>query len=232
MALVPAKNEIVSQLYLSRRALLTTATAGSLAACVPFKQTSPFWGTLAAGVEGVGENASISRAYTEQLPYASLVAWFDGAPKALLVLAEVTADGRWVWHSADRQSLITFGPFVVAALGFDLELRGTRLDAKWVANPLQLVGKEVARTLDVMAENQRVQVELDGRFATRGAEQVEIFGIDYHLTRVTEQVSSGGRRRYDNEYWVDAAAGRTWKSRQIVVPRMPALNVEVMKYPA
>lgn len=230
---VSAKNEIVAQLSLSRRALLTTAVGGaSLAACAPFKKTSPFWGTLAAGVEGVGANPGISREYTDKLPYASLVAWFDGAPKALLVLAEVTKDGRWIWHSAEGQALITFGPLVVGALGFDLELRSTRLGAGWDKNPLRLAGLELERTLDVVADRNRVQVPLIGSFVRKGVEHVEIMGNQYELERVTESVYSGGRRRYTNDYWVESASGRTWKSRQTVVPRLPVLNVEILKYPS
>lgn len=218
--------------HLSRRSLLSLAAGASVAACVPFKNTSPFWGTMAAGVGQGAKGTAISRDYTARLPYASMLAWFDGAPQALLVLAEKLPDGRLVWHSAERQSIVTEGPYVAAALGFDVELRGTRFDRRWNGNPLALVGTNAERTLDIFADGRRVQVPLQSRFERRGSEQLELLKVPYTLERVAEKVRSGGRQRFVNDYWVEASSGRTWKSRQTIIPTLPRFNIEVMKYPA
>ena len=160
-----------------------------------------------------------------------MLAWFEGGPKALIVLGEVTGDRRFTWYSAERQSVTTFGPFVVGLLGLDIELRGTIFGGGWTANPLDLVGARLTRSLDVLAEGERVQVPLTSTFQTKGTESVEILGVTRQLRRVTEMVRSGGRPRYSNDYWVDPATGRCWKSRQIAVPTLPALNLEITKYP-
>lgn len=199
-------------------------------ACVPFEKTSPFWGTIGAGFRP-GAGGAIDPEYVRKLPYASMIAWFKGGPKALVVLGEVSGDRRFTWHSAERQSLTTFGPFVVSLLGLDIELRGTIFGGGWQANPLDLVGARLVRTLDVLADGGRWQVPLTSTFQAREIDKVEILGSTRHLRRVVEKVSYAGRRRYSNEYWVEPSTGRCWKSRQVAVPTLPVLNLEIAKYP-
>jgi hypothetical protein len=212
----------------SRRSFLTLATGAAAAACVPFEETSPFWGTIGAGFRPP-QGPEITREYVDNLPYASLLAWFKGTPKSLLVLGEVADDKRLTWYSAERQSITTFGPFVVGALGLEIELRNTILSGRWSANPLDLVGAELSRTLDVVVEGKRTQVYLSSTFELADQQTIEILGRTYDVRRVIEKVRSGGRPRYRNEYWVDVATGRCRKSRQTIVPTLPPLNLEVTK---
>lgn len=216
-----------------RRDLLSLLSGAAVAGCVPFSGSSPFWGTIGAGVKGgVSDGPSIGRAYSDKLPYASMLAWFDGSPKALLVLGEVLPDGRHVWHSAERQTITTLGAFVVAAIGFDRELRSARLEGNWQPNPLLMTGRRAVRLIDVAIDGERHQVALESRFAIGKAQDVEILDRSYRLTPVTERVSHDRRVRFKNQYWIDTANGRCWKSRQTVVPTMPPLNIEILKYPS
>jgi len=196
--------------------------------------SSPYWGTLAASVSGRPDaNPRISREYTDKLPYASMQTWFEGGVKALLVLGEVLPDGRLVWHSAERQTITTFGAYVVSALGFDRELRSAGLQGEWKPNPLLMpAAREAKRLLDLSVDGDRHQVALASKFTQGSPEDVEILGRSYRLTPVTEQVSHLRRVRFKNQYWVDAATGRCWKSRQTIVPTVPALNIEILKYPS
>ena len=215
----------------SRRNLLTTLAGGATAACVPFEGTSPFWGTIGAGFRS-GEGASIDPAYVQKLPYASMLAWFEGGPKALVVLGEVAGNHRLNWYSKQKQVITTYGPFVVGAIGFDIDLRGTTLSAEWTPNPLELVGRRLTRAIDVLAEGERVQVALASKFKVKERERIEILGVERQLQHVVEEVSHEGRARYRNDYWVDATTGRCWKSRQITMPTLPPMNLEVTKYPS
>lgn len=201
-------------------------------ACVPFEKTSPFWGTIGAGFGGEEATSKIGREYADKLPYASMLAWFKGSPKALLVLAEIDAQSRWIWHSAERQSVVTYGPFVVGLLGVDIELRGTRLQGAWSRNPAELVGKRLSRLLDIEVEGSRTQLLLESQFALAGVRTIEIEGKTYTAHKIEETVRSQGRARYKNEYWVEVASGRCWKSRQTAVPTLPTLSIEVLKYPS
>jgi hypothetical protein len=213
----------------SRRALLGGLLTG-LAACTSLEKSSPFWGTIGAGFRPRSAS-SIDPDYVRRLPYATMQAWFDGGAKALVVLGDVSSDRRLTWFSAERQSLTTFGPFVVRLLGLDLELRSTILGGGWHANPLEMAGRKLTRSLDVLAEGDRVQVPLVSSFVSGATENVEILGTTRRLQRVHERVEYAGRRRFSNDYWVDVPTGRCWKSRQIVVPTLPPLNLEVTKYP-
>lgn len=223
----------LTSLFVRRRDLLRLWPAAALAGCVPFANTSPFWGTIAGGLKGgVATGPAISRTYTDALPYASMIAWFDGAAKALLVLGEILPDQRMVWHSAERQTVTTFGPYVVSALGFERELRSSSLQGSWDANPALMSGRRVSRYIDVAVDGQRHQIALQSQFRTGKVENVEILDRDYRLTAVSERVSHDRRVRFVNKYWVDPTDGRCWKSRQTIVPTVPRLNIEVLKYPA
>lgn len=216
-----------------RRDLLRLLPGAALAGCVPFADTSPFWGTIAGGLKGGATTGpAISRAYTDTLPYASMIAWFDGAARALLVLGEILPDRRMVWHSADRQTVTTFGPYVVSALGFERELRDSTLQGDWLTNPTLMSGRRSKRYIDVAVEGGRHQIALESQFRTGRVEDVEILDRDYRLTTVVERVSHDGRVRFTNKYWTDVTDGRCWKSRQTIVPTVPPLNIEVLKYPA
>lgn len=215
-----------------RRAVLGLLPALALAGCSSFSRNSPFWGTLRAGAEGgVDGKSTITREYADNLPYASMRMWFDGSAPAMVVLAEITTDKRWVWHSAERQAIIGFGPVITSLLGLDFELRGTTLQGAWDRNVLQMVGRNLARVLDVSAEGERVQVHLKSRFMRDGSDDIEILGSRRQLVVVNERVSAEGRPRFTNRYWVDSVSGRCWKSIQTVIPTMPKLNIEVLKYP-
>lgn len=206
--------------------------AGSfVAGCVPFEKTSPFWGTIGAGFRGQPGTPQVGREYADQLPYASMLAWFKGSPKALVVLAEFGPGEMLTWRSAERQSITTFGPFVASLIGLDLELRSTSFDGTWSANPLALVGRRMTRTLDVAVEGERRNVALQSSFRLGEMQSVTIEGKTYRLREVRETVSAAGKARFENRYWVDPGTGRCWKSRQIAIPTFPAFNTEILKYP-
>ncbi|MDO9488353.1 MAG: YjbF family lipoprotein [Sphingomonadaceae bacterium] len=214
----------------TRRAFLSLASLGALAGCAGFSRSSPFWGTMAAGVDP-NKTSNVTREYADTLPYASMAAWFSGSPKSLLVLAEYAPGGRLVWQSAERQAIVTDGAFVVRALGTELELRDTSF-APAVPDLRRADGVRSERWFDVAVENRRVRFGARSKFHVGSVKTVDVFGEDRRLLRVSESVSSDGKPRYSNDYWIDEADGFCWKSRQIVVPTLPPLNIEIVKRPA
>ena len=95
-----------------------------------------------------------------------------------------------------------------------------------------MAGRRAGRLLDLSIDGERHQIALESRFAIGSAEELEVLDRPYRLTVVTEKVSYNRRVRFTNEYWVEAATGRCWKSRQTIVPTVPRLNIEMLKYPA
>lgn len=184
---------------------------------------------MAAGIDPPETNR-VSRAYAETLPYASMAAWFSGAPKSLLVLAEYSPGDRLTWQSAERQAIVTHGAFVVRALGTELELRDSRFTPA-ISDLRRADGMRSERWFDVAVENRRVQFETRSRFRVGSVKSVDVFGEERRLLHVSEAVSSAGKPRYENDYWIDEADGFCWKSRQIVVPTLPPLNIEIVKRP-
>ncbi len=223
----------MSHFVVRRRQFIGLLSGLAVSGCASFTKSSPFWGTIAAGVGGGDVGApAISREYTDKLPYASMLAWFDGSPKALLVLSRALPDGRYIWHSADRKAITGFGPYVVSAIGFDRELRSTAYEGVWDRNPSNMVGRRVARTLDMSIDGERHQLRLESNFVRGDVEQVDVFGRDYRLQKVVERVSHDGRKRFENDYWVEPTTGRCWKSQQTIVPTVPPFNIEILKYPS
>ncbi len=160
-----------------------------------------------------------------------MTAWFEGSPKSLLVLAEFEGADRLVWHSAQREAITTQGPFVVRSIGTDFELR----DASYVPRLSDIrgsSGRKMERVLDVMADGKRSRFLVRARFRAGPLDDVELLGQPRRLRRFVETVSAGGTPRYRNDYWIDESDGFCWKSRQIVVPGLPHLNIEVTKRPA
>jgi Group 4 capsule polysaccharide lipoprotein gfcB, YjbF len=74
-------------------------------------------------------------------------------------------------------------------------------------------------------------VALQSTFRLKDVQPVTIEGKTYRLQEVRETVSSAGKARFENRYWVDPTTGRCWKSSQIAIPTFPALNTEILKYP-
>jgi hypothetical protein len=215
---------------IQRRQLLWLAAGAGLSACAPLQRGSPFWRTLAAGVRRP-EGPAITRDYAEKLPYASMLGWFDKASKALLVLGEYGADDRLTWYSAERQSITTQGPFIIQALGTEIELRSSRSAAGWDKDPRAMVGRKIERTLEFLARGDRVEVVTESLFRPSETRMVNILGANHNLREFVESVSAAGRRRYENSYWIDEATGRCWKSRQVLAPTLPHFNIEIVKYP-
>jgi hypothetical protein len=208
-----------------RRQLLSLVAASGLTACA-----SPFWGTLASGIRKP-QGPTITRAYADRLPYASLMGWFDKGSKALLVLGEYSESNRLTWYSAERQSLTTFGPFIVQALGTDIELRDSRLSNGWSRDLRELVGLSLERSSRFLARGDEVEVITRSTFAAGERVTINILGVNHTVRKFTESVAAEGRTRYTNSYWVDESNGRCWKSKQILAPTLPHFNIEVVKSP-
>lgn len=183
-----------------------------------------------AGIDPPDGESRLSREYVNALRYASMAAWFDGAPQSLLVLATFESEGRLVWHSAEGESLTTQGPFVVQSIGTELELRGSSL-VPHITDLREAAGLRAKRTLDVFAEGQRARFAVSSQFTAKSLEKVDLLGEVRELRRYVEAVQSGGKPRYRNDYWIDESDGFCWKSRQIVVPTLPHLNIEILKRP-
>ncbi len=159
-----------------------------------------------------------------------MAAWFSGSPQSLLVLAAFAPNDRLIWHSAEGEAIVTHGPFVVRSLGTEIELRDTSFTPA-IPDLREADGVRSERWFDVVVERRRVRFRARSRFRVGGLGAVDVFGIERRLRHISESVSSDGKPRYSNDYWIDDTDGFCWKSRQIVVPTLPPFNIEVVKLP-
>ena len=211
----------------SRRALLAVAATAGLTACAGLRRGSPFFSTVTnTGARGT---ASSIRAYADSLPYASLLFWFEGQAKSLIILSTIDPGERLTWASSER-SLTTYGPFVVATAGTEVELRETRFGPGWSTDLRTLDGKTLERTA-LVARKGEATTRLRSHFRRGGTELVKLLDGKRVLTRIDESVVANERSRLLNSYWIDDATGHCLRSRQSALPTMQPLNIEVVKFP-
>lgn len=213
----------------SRRHLLVSAAAIALASCAGTRRGSPFWGTVTNTRPKT--DAADTRAYADRLPYASMLFWLDGQTKSLIVLGTVDPDRKLTWYTPDKQAITTFGPFIVAAVGTEVELRRTEFGPGWGTDVRALVGKSLERRI-LVAEGNEATATLRSTFRKAGPETVRILDRELRLERIDETVVADDRVRLLNSYWVDPANGACHKSRQNALPTMAAANIEMLKFPA
>lgn len=211
----------------SRRQIMVSIAALGLTSCAGTRRGSAFWSTVTGTRPSEGPAAT--RAYADALPYASMLFWIDGQARSLIVLGTVDPDQRLTWYTADKAAITTYGPFVVAAAGTDVELRRTSFGSGWGTDVRALVGKPLERTT-LVAERGEATAVLRSRFRAAGSDTVRILDRKLDLQRFDETVIANDRVRFLNSYWVDAA-GACHKSRQQILPTMPPLNIEILKFP-
>jgi len=152
---------------LSRRHLLVSATGLGIAACTPeVRNTSPFWSTVTNNRPQKAD-ADI-RSYAEALPYPSMLFWFDGQARSLIVLGNDGADERRTWYTAEKQVVTTFGPFIVGAFGTEVELRKTIFDNGWSSDVRSHAGKSLSRETVVALRGEEATATLKARFSDAG----------------------------------------------------------------
>jgi hypothetical protein len=213
---------------LSRRHLLVSAAGVGIAACSPeVRKTSPFWSTVTNNRPQKAD-ADI-RSYAEALPYPSMLFWFDGQARSLIVLGNDGADERRTWYTAEKQAVTTFGPFIVGAIGTEVELRQTIFGDGWSSDVRTLVGKSLSRQTVVALRGQETTATLKSRFSDAGKATIEVLGVQVPAHRINEAVVADGRVQILNSYWVDPASGAWLKTRQQVIPMMPPTNTVMLK---
>jgi hypothetical protein len=213
---------------LSRRHLLVSAAGLGVAACsADTRTTSPFWSTVTNNRPQKADTDI--RAYADALPYPSMLFWFDGQARSLIVLGKDGADEHRTWYTADKQAITTFGPFIISAIGTEIELRQTIFSDGWSRDPRSLVGKSLSRQTLVARRGEEVSATLASRFSDAGKTTISVLGTKVPALRIDESVIADGRVRMFNSYWVNPASGDWLKTRQQVIPTMPPTNTIMLK---
>lgn len=211
-----------------RHGLLVLSASAALAGCAgDIRKTSGFWSTV-TNTRPKQSDADI-RAYAESLPYSSMLMWFDGQSRALVVLSRKDAEARLTWVTADRQAIGTWGPFITSAIGTEIELRHTDFSAGWSMDVRTLVGKTLTRRTVVAQRGTEAVATLRSTFHDAGLTTVKLLGRDAPARRIDESMVADDRVRILNSYWIDPQTGAWLRSRQQVIPVMPPVNTIALK---
>ena len=217
----------------SRRQLLVSAGAfGSvlgLAACSGLRKSSPFWSTV-TNSRPQQADAEI-RAYAEALDYASMLFWFDGQSRSLIVLGDKGPGEQLTWYTAEKQAVSTYGPFITRAIGTEVELRRTDFGPGWSSDVRTLVGKSLSRQTVVAHHGTEATATLRSTFNDAGSATIKVLEKAILAQRIDESMVADGRIRILNSYWIDPATGSWIKARQQVIPLMAPVNTAILKSP-
>lgn len=213
----------------SRRHLLVSAAALGVAACSDTRKSSPFWSTVTNTRPQKADDEI--RAYADSLNYASMLFWFDGQARSLIVLGGETSDQRFTWYTAEKQAVTTFGPFITQAIGTEVELRRTIFSDGWSSDVRELVGKSLTRQTIVSHHDNEAQATLKSTFHDAGMTVIKVLGKDMPAHRIDESMVADNRIRILNSYWINPASGEWIKSRQQVIPLMSPVNTIMLKSP-
>ena len=212
----------------SRRGILASAMALGLTACSSeIRKTSPFWSTVTNNRPKKSDDDI--RAYADALPYSSMLLWFDGQSRSLVVLAREDADARLTWYTAEQQAIVTWGPFVTTAIGTEIELRRTDFDAGWSKDVRTLIGKTLTRRTVVAQRGIEATATLKSTFRDAGMTTIDVLGRTKPAQRIDESMIADGRVQILNSYWLDPVGGEWLKSRQQIIPIMSPLNMVALK---
>lgn len=218
----------------SRRQLLVSAgTLGgalALASCGgDVRKTSPFWSTVTNTRPQKADDEI--RAYAESLSYASMLFWFDGQSRSLIVLGREDPEERLTWYTAEKQTVTTFGPFITQAIGTEVELRRTDFGDGWSSDVRRLVGKSLTRQTVVAHHGKVATATLKSSFHDAGLTTIKVLGKTLTAQRIDESMIADNRVRILNSYWVDPQTGDWQKARQQVIPMMSPVNTVMLKSP-
>ncbi|WP_173012487.1 YjbF family lipoprotein [Niveispirillum sp. SYP-B3756] len=235
----PKRDPNATTVILSRRRCLGLLAASALPAtilpgCALVSTESPYWATVAA-VAGVTHPAPVTRQQADDLPYASILAWYDDASVAFMVLGEISPQRELVYYSQSRQVLVTRGAFIVRSVGMAGDLTRTVFSPEWPmaengepADLRGLSGRTLVRRIDIQSAA-LFDIPLRSSFVLEGAARIEILGRPLETVLLREDVRMPGEKPYSNRYWLDAKTGFCWKSSQHIHARSEAINIEITK---
>lgn len=235
----PTRDPKAITVILSRRRCLGLLAAGivpatTLPGCALVSTESPYWATVAA-VAGVTQPTPVTRQQADDLPYASILAWYDDGAVAFMVLGEVGPHRELVYYSQSRQVLVTRGPFIVRSVGMAGDLTRTVFPPDWPladngepADLRGLAGRTLVRRIDIQSAA-LFDVPLSSRFTLDGTARIDILGRPQETVILREDVKMPGEKPYSNRYWIDPTTGFCWKSHQHIHARADAMNIEITK---
>ena len=206
------------------------AAALSLSACTSdLRKSSPFWSTVTNTRPQKADDEI--RAYADSLRFASMLFWFDGQSRSLIVLGGKTPEDQLTWYTAEKQAITTFGPFITRAIGTEVELRRTDFGAGWSVDVRSLVGKTLVRQTVVAQRGIEATATLKSRFRDAGLTSIKVLGKTIPAQRIDESMVADNRVRMLNSYWVDPTSGDWLKTRQQIIPTMAPVNTALLKSP-
>ncbi len=217
-------------LILSRRHFLVVALGLTLTACGKDSIIQSAVDSMRLAWKGAPD-VTINREQIAKMPYASIYAKTGKGQRSLLILGRYDHDDRH-WISADRGVLVTRKGRLVKTVGFPVDLKQTLdIGNDPVAKGLHNISMEKTymRLVDIIPIN-HFQVPIRSRFQRLGEETIEILGIRFDTIVVKETSEAPTLEwKFENTYWADPDTGFIWRSIQHYAPKLPPMEIDVLK---
>lgn len=175
---------------------------------------------------------TLNRAAINQLPYAAIEVRFGEAETGGLMGALSENAGYVTYFSAARQALVLRGGAVTGSRGLGHDLLGHEADAgdpvtaqlpasQWPDSVLRVYTfRDPAGGTYQRAVKCVLRRGPDERFV--------IYEVALDLARFDEECGNRDLR-FANVYWIDAATGQVWRSRQWLGPEAAPVTIEVLR---
>jgi hypothetical protein len=175
-----------------------------------------------------GGDDAVSRERAAAIPYASIGLRLGSGAEGLLVLA--TSSGQNLrWQAGTKLTVTTRDGRVVHTTGFAHNLDGYQ-------GPLNDSGSGAGARetsynfLYDMADMNRYNVLAHCKRHDAGPERIVIIGVEHDTRHIVEDCEAPQLDwKFSNDFWVDAATGYVWKSRQNFRPDVDELTLEVFR---
>lgn len=177
-------------------------------------------------VSGTNNHVDVEKYRT--LPYASMAVRPGGGSFSVLVLERAEQDDLY-WQAPDRAVLVTRRGRLVETAGLTTDLSRT-----FSSDPDPLAeGHPDSKTWRREIDADRsgfFGLAVEGKFVDLGEENIDLFGATRRLRHWREDCEAKATGwRFSNDFWIDSADGRVWKSVQYYLPTAAPMELILIK---
>lgn len=196
-------------------------------ACSLVSTDSPFWATLTAYVTET-TRMPVTRDYVNSVPFASIIAQYEGAAAAFLVLANIDGEHQY-WRAANGATLVTRGCYLVKTAGLATDIQNVTFTQPPLS-PAEMPGRRLERLVDAPAAGKMTYgMKIVSTFETAGEQDINILGVVHHVRVTNERIQREDGEYVTNTYYTDPASRNCVQSEQQIISGQQRLLIRLTR---
>lgn len=193
-------------------------------------------GYFRTGVLG-GADLAMSRADVAKIPYAAIAVREGRGPQAFVLLAKIDATTQQ-WISADKHLIETQNGRITRTIGFDTDLSHTDFitpdPVKTHLDPAKTYATD--RLIDITdhtgitGDSTTDTILVRSTLTCNGPQTITILKTPVQTYQWTETITAPDIKwTKTNKYWQDQTTRTIWKTQQIISPKSPQIEIELLR---